>query len=67
MFGKKIVENDWVVEKEWAWARPEYSLLIDIPYSKIRKLRIDPSGFMADIDLSNNVFEKPTGNGPFKK
>jgi hypothetical protein len=67
MFGKKIVENDWVVEKEWAWARPEYSLLIDIPYSKIKQLRIDPSGFMADIDLSNNVFEKPIGNGPFKK
>ena len=25
--------------------------------SEIEQMHIDPSGFMADIDLSNNVFE----------
>tara|TARA_B100000989_G_scaffold295086_1_gene275389 strand:- start:9632 stop:11434 length:1803 start_codon:yes stop_codon:yes gene_type:complete len=46
-----------VKEKDWAWARPTYTLTIDAPLSEIEQLRIDPTGFMADIDLSNNVFE----------
>ena len=46
-----------VKEKDWAWARPTYTLTIDAPLSEIEQLRIDPSGFMADIDLSNNVFD----------
>ena len=47
----------WNIEKDWAWARPIYTLVLDVPLDKISQLRIDPTGLMADIDLSNNVFE----------
>ena len=60
MFGEKPQSSEvdnWVVEQDWAWARPEYRLVLPTPLNKIRELRIDPSGLMADIDLSNNVFE----------
>ncbi len=60
MFGEKPPMTDvsnWVIEKDWAWARPTYSILLDAPIEEILQLRIDPTGLMADIDLSNNVFE----------
>ena len=60
MFGEKQQNNqdvEWIVEKDWAWARPEYTLTINAPMNKIKKMLIDPSGLMADIDLTNNVFE----------
>ncbi len=60
MFGEKQQNNqdvEWIVEKDWAWARPEYTLTINAPMNKIKKILIDPSGLMADIDLTNNVFE----------
>ena len=59
MFGEKPGCNDGcITEKDWAWARPTYTLVINAPLNEIRQMRIDPSGLMADIDLSNNVFEK---------
>jgi hypothetical protein len=59
MFGEKPGCNDGcITEKDWAWARPTYTLVIDAPLNEIKQMRIDPSGLMADIDLSNNVFEK---------
>ena len=60
MFGEKpplAGISNWAVEEDWAWARPIYTLLIDAPLEEISQLRIDPTGLMADIDLSNNVFE----------
>ena len=60
MFGEKPPMTDvsnWVIEKDWAWARPTYSILLDAPIEEILQLRIDPTGLMADIDLGNNVFE----------
>ena len=60
MFGEKPplngVEN-WVVEKDWAWARPTYTLVIDSPLDKINQILIDPTELMADINLDNNVFK----------
>ena len=60
MFGEKpplAGVSVWNIEKDWAWARPIYTLVLDVPLDKISQLRIDPTGLMADIDLSNNVFE----------
>lgn len=59
MFGEKPgCNNGCITEKDWAWARPTYTLVINAPLNQIKQMRIDPSGLMADIDLSNNVFEK---------
>jgi aminopeptidase N len=58
MFGEKPgCEKNCIKDRDWAWARPTYILTIDAPLSEIEQISIDPSGFMADIDLSNNVFE----------
>lgn len=38
--------------KDWAWAYPTYTFETSKP---IKSLEIDPSGFMADIDRTNNT------------
>jgi len=60
MFGEKPALEGigtWKKEKDWAWARPEYTLLIDAPLDIISQIRIDPTGLMADVNLDDNVFE----------
>jgi hypothetical protein len=46
---KRTVLNDW------AWAYPTYSFEIQ-GSKKVKKLMIDPSQLMADIDLTNNSY-----------
>jgi len=48
---KRTVLNDW------AWAYPTFEFSISKPKTAIRKITIDPSGLMADIKQSNNVYE----------
>lgn len=60
MFGEKPPIkgfSDWRIEKDWAWARPTYSLIVDAPFNEIEFMVIDPLELLADIDLDNNVFE----------
>lgn len=48
-------------EKElpaWGWAFPTYSFEVDIPLAKIEKIQIDPNGYLADIELTNNIYLK---------
>ncbi len=45
------------VLKGWHWANPDYTFSFTTPGKKIIHLEIDPSGFMADVDRSNNVFK----------
>jgi peptidase M1-like protein len=42
---------------DWAWAYPTYTFEIPAAKSSIRKIEIDPAGFMADVKKENNVFE----------
>jgi hypothetical protein len=46
----------WVVEKDWAWAFPNYSLTISKNKSEISTIVIDPSFYMADIERGNNTY-----------
>lgn len=48
---KRTVLNDW------AWAMPTYNFTIDKSKSTIKKITIDPSGLMADVKATNNVYE----------
>ena len=41
------------VLKDWAWAYPAYTFSVS---KKINTVEIDPSGLMADVDRSNNIF-----------
>ncbi|MFT7030894.1 MAG: hypothetical protein ACJA2C_002295 [Marinoscillum sp.] len=58
MRGEKVQENETnrIIGKDWAWTHPTYEFSLDIPYSEIKTIHIDPSERMADIDLSNNTF-----------
>ncbi len=40
--------------KDWAWAYPTYKFTVN---KKVKKVFIDPSKQMIDVDLKNNVFE----------
>ncbi|MCP2026568.1 hypothetical protein L1276_001712 [Flavobacterium sp. HSC-32F16] len=42
---------------DWAWAQQNYSFTIDKNKTAIKKITIDPSGLMADVKQTNNVFE----------
>ncbi len=43
------------VLKDWAWTHPTYTFTTS---KKIKLVEIDPLGFMADIDKTNNTFKK---------
>jgi hypothetical protein len=45
------------VLEDWAWAHQNYSFTIDKNKTAIKKITIDPSGLMADVKQTNNVFE----------
>lgn len=49
-------EMEWNVHKDWAWANPEYKLMLSQPKSAIETIVIDPSNLMADIDKTNNYY-----------
>jgi len=42
------------VLKDWGWAYPTYSFKVTKP---VQSVKIDKSGFMADVSLDNNIFE----------
>ncbi len=45
------------VLEDWAWAQQNYSFTIEKNKTSIKKITIDPSGLMADVKQTNNVFE----------
>ena len=49
----------WTVEKDWNWASPEYSLIINKPKQDIQIIVIDPSNLMADVDKNDNYYVAP--------
>ncbi len=43
--------------KDWAWAESNYSFTLAKALKNIKKITIDPSGLMADVKATNNVYE----------
>jgi aminopeptidase N len=56
MYGAKPNEDTVarVVQEEWKWTAPEYKLYITKGIKDIKRIEIDPSYRMADINRSNN-------------
>jgi hypothetical protein len=46
------------VLEAWDWAFPTFEFKINNEKSPIKNITIDPSGLMADVNKTNNVFEK---------
>jgi hypothetical protein len=42
---------------DWPWVNPTYTLEVDAPSAKIKRIEIDPSQRMADINRDNNAIE----------
>ncbi|OYU79839.1 MAG: peptidase M1 [Flavobacterium sp. BFFFF1] len=42
---------------DWAWAYPTFEFEIPAAKNTIKKIEIDPTGFMADIKRENNIYE----------
>lgn len=59
MRGEK--ENDTAFErvtlKDWPWTNSSYEVVIDHSIEDILSIEIDESGYMADVDRSNNKWE----------
>jgi aminopeptidase N len=59
MRGEKPNENpsvNRVVLPDWTWTHPSYSVKLSEPAAAIKKITIDPSARMADINRSNNHY-----------
>ncbi len=57
---KEPETENWIQEKEWAWAYPTYELSIDRSLSEIESIEIDDTQLMADVNRDNNVYPKET-------
>ncbi|MEX2336517.1 MAG: M1 family metallopeptidase [Fulvivirga sp.] len=53
---KDAETENWIQEKDWAWAYPTYELSIDSPLSEIESIEIDDTQLMADVNRENNVY-----------
>jgi len=45
------------VLQDWAWGNPDYEFTIQKPKSAIKSITIDPSGLMADVKQSDNIYK----------
>ncbi len=43
------------IKKDWPWVNPTYTVEVDRPAKEIKRIEIDPSKRMADINRDNNV------------
>lgn len=46
------------IQEDWAWAYPTYELTLDRPETEIKRIEIDPSQRMADVNRVNNVYQQ---------
>ena len=45
------------IKKDWPWVNPTYTLEVSRPAKEIKRIEIDPTKRMADINRENNVIE----------
>lgn len=53
------------IKPDWPWVNPTYTVEIATPASKIKRIEIDPSMRMADINRENNVFSLEENMTPY--
>ncbi|XLL73209.1 M1 family peptidase, partial [Myroides odoratimimus] len=54
----QYVQYERTVLDGWGWAQPEYKFTINKPKGAIKKIVIDPSQFMADVNQENSIYTK---------
>ncbi len=53
-WSKPSAEN---IQRSWPWTHPTFDLMIDKPESSVKRIEIDPSQRMMDVNRVNNVYE----------
>lgn len=56
MRGEKAVSSKTNILTDWPWVNPYYSFEVPFPLSEIKRIEIDESERLADIDRSDNVY-----------
>ena len=57
MRGEKLFDEKSVtVLSDWRWVDPSYVFKIDERKGKIKSIRLNDEGLVADVDISNDVF-----------
>jgi hypothetical protein len=51
-----MIGDDFKVISDWPWVYNYYEFEINIPFDSIKKIQIDPSTRLADINLENNIW-----------
>ena len=54
---KDNINDDHILLKDWEWVNETYQIDLDNSDKKIKKIEINPSGKMADVDKKNNIIE----------
>ena len=44
--------------QDWPWTNPTYTFTIDAPIAQVKMMMIDPTTLMADIDKTDNMWER---------
>jgi len=63
MWGQKENEYDEIertVLKDWPWVFPDYSFPVSKPVADIRRIEIDPSNRLADVNPDNDIYMPET-------
>jgi hypothetical protein len=45
-----------IIHNDWPWVYKTYTLELNMTLGSIKKVTIDPSTWMADVELSNNTW-----------
>jgi aminopeptidase N len=53
-----------VIKPDWPWVNPTYTMVIDKPSSQIKRIEIDPSLRMADVNRNNNSIDMEANMQP---
>ena len=58
MRGEKDNSNGkFILLEDWEWVNESYQIDLDDSDKKIKKIEINPSGKLADVNKSNNIIE----------
>ena len=49
--------NKFIFLEDWEWVNESYQIDLDDSDKKIKKIEINPSGKLADVNKSNNIIE----------
>ncbi len=55
------IEDEWQVLDPWPWTHPDYQAFLPVKFKDIASIKIDPNGFMADINRANNSYPQEEG------